>query len=423
MSFSISYPETYYYFPTTSYIEIICSISSPITPILFTITPDELPYGINFDKDTGNITGQANFLSIKPLTHYTVDASSNDARATTSLNISVNYTPVFFYPSTPDIFKINAPLYISPVLSIANIPGIIYSSVSSPSIESLGLNLNSNTGVISGIPDISSIPQLYTIRADNGGITYDADVNISIQTVPTVIYSQPNYILTQNVAVTITPLVIESQTQITYSIDGCNLPVGLSFNTATGEISGIPSILTTFRSYKITATNSIGFSSTNLILNVIKVFLAPPVVADNFSSDSFLSDTTISMRRKAEIFKYKKNSSCLTKQQYYALIAKGNGPSEKRAWGTQGDAYTNPNTSVLSQNGNNIVCNGNSIICSPTSSSDVPGPVMNLCYNPAIPLISYNQPNRFRTNIGFKWPQRSWQPGNNGFPIGKAGSG
>jgi len=129
------------------------------------------------------------------------------------------------------------------------------------------------------------------------------------------------------------------------------------------------------------------------------------------------------MRRKAEIFKYKKNSANLTKQQRYALFAKGNGPSTKRAWGTQGDAYTNPNVNNLEQVGDTFVCNTNSIICSPTTSCDVPGPVMNLCYNPAIPLIGYNQPNRFRTNIGFKWPQRSWQEGDNGFPIGKAGSG
>jgi hypothetical protein len=127
------------------------------------------------------------------------------------------------------------------------------------------------------------------------------------------------------------------------------------------------------------------------------------------------------MRRKAEILQYKKNSSNLTKQQFYALLAKGNGPYAKRSWGTQGDAYTNPNNSNLPLVGNTIVCN-TGILCAPTSSSDVPGTVMNLCYNPAVPVIGYNQPNRKRVDIGFKWPQRTWQPGDNGFPNGKAGS-
>ena len=103
-------------------------------------------------------------------------------------------------------------------------------------------------------------------------------------------------------------------------------------------------------------------------------------------------------------------------------MAKGNGPAAKRAWGNQGDINSDPNISGLPQVGNTILCNTNQIICAPTSSSDVPGPVMQLCYNPTVPVVGYNQPNRMRVNIGFKWPQESWQPGNNGFPRGKAGS-
>jgi len=420
MPLTITYPAANYYFSTTSTIEIDCSAVPLSSPLFFTIRP-VLPSGFIFHNTTGNITGKASFMSISPLTLYTVDASSNAERATTTLSISVNFTPVFFYPPEPDIFRIQKPLYISPTYIISNIPGIMYSSVSSPTVNELGLNLNSNTGVISGIPTVFSDQTTYIIRANNGGITYDASLNISILNLPTIAYPQSSYDLIQNTPINITPLA--KQPKATYSIDGCNLPVGLTFNTETGAIFGIPPVLTTFRNYKITVTNIIGSSSTLLKLNVIKEFLAPPVLADNFSSNTFLSDPAISMRRKAEIFKYKKNSTNITKQQYYALLAKGNGPSAKRAWGTQGDAYTNPNTSGLPLVGNTFVCNTNSIICSPTSSSDVPGPVMNLCYDPAIPLISYNQPNRFRTNIGFKWPQRAWEPGSNGFPVGKAGSG
>ena len=145
--------------------------------------------------------------------------------------------------------------------------------------------------------------------------------------------------------------------------------------------------------------------------------------ADNFSSDTFLTDPTIAMRRKAEILKYKKNSSNLTQQQYYAMLAQGKGPYTPRSWGNQGPRSTNPNISGFTQVGNSIVCNNDPVICAPTTSGGVPGPVINLCYNPAVPLVGYNPPNRFRTNIGFKWPMRSWQRGDNGFPNGKAGSG
>jgi hypothetical protein len=52
----------------------------------------------------------------------------------------------------------------------------------------------------------------------------------------------------------------------------------------------------------------------------------------------------------------------------------------------------------------------------------VPGPIMNLCYNPAIPLVGYVAPNRKKVNIGFKWPQKAWTIGDMGFPIGKSGT-
>ena len=182
-------------------------------------------------------------------------------------------------------------------------------------------------------------------------------------------------------------------------------------------------MLTTYRNYNITISNSIGSDTFSLSLNVIKTFLAPPVIADNFSSNTFLTDPVIAMRRKAEILNYRKNSSNLTKQQYFALLAKGNGPAAKRTWATQSDTYTDPNTSELQLVGNTLICNTNPIICAPTSSSDVPGPIMQLCYNPSAPLVGYNPPNRVKVNIGFKWPQESWQPGDNGFPRGKAGRG
>jgi hypothetical protein len=325
----------------------------------------------------------------------------------------------------------NVATTINPTYFISNLFGTIYSeiSISYPTLADASLNLNTTTGVISGIPTLAFPIKNYFILAINNGITYVASLDISVQALPAINYPQQIYILTQGLPVSIFP-VDQTQYNVTYSIIGCSydptsytLPVGLVFNTTTGEISGIPTVLTSFSSYTITITNVVGSSTTTLILNIVREILAPPMVADNFSSNTFLTNPAIAMRRKAEILQYKKNSANLTKQQQYSRLAQNNGPYTPRSYGNQGPTNTNPNIGNFPQVGNSLICNSNSIICAPTSSSDVPGPIVNLCYNPAVPVIGYNPPNRKRVNIGFKWPFRSWQRGDNGFPNGKAGTG
>ena len=131
---------------------------------------------------------------------------------------------------------------------------------------------------------------------------------------------------------------------------------------------------------------------------------------------------------KGNILQYKKNSSNLTKQQRYSLIVQGKWTSRTKTSATQSDTYTNPNTSNLKRvnvtnniylngtstnepatspcsilpetdivipNGGSLVnntkvnqCNPQQVIsqtttnyCVPTSASDVPGPIITLCYN------------------------------------------
>jgi len=95
-------------------------------------------------------------------------------------------------------------------------------------------------------------------------------------------------------------------------------------------------------------------------------------------------------RRKAEILKYKANSSNITKKQQYANAASNRWlTGRKRSWATQTDTYTNPNTSALQRVGNVLVCNNNNVSCTLTSDADVPGKVQSLCYDPTVPLYNY----------------------------------
>jgi hypothetical protein len=117
-----------------------------------------------------------------------------------------------------------------------------------------------------------------------------------------------------------------------------------------------------------------------------------------------ISDTTpltyddLRMRRKAEILQYNKNQNKMTQKQNWSMISKGY-LNRKKGWAVQNYNITNPNTSDLQfANGSNtiLICNNtpNVIIKTPTSSSGVPGKVINLYLDPDIPLVNYNDTDK-----------------------------
>jgi hypothetical protein len=161
------------------------------------------------------------------------------------------------------------------------------------------------------------------------------------------------------------------------------------------------------------------------------------------------------MYNKGNVLQYKNNSSSLTKQQKYALMAKGKWVG-KKSYATQSETYTNPNTTSLLranysnipfpnvivgypnnisgpfqynvtnpfdcstnllQDGGNLVCNAvvnhcsGEIIqtfkeekCFPTTCSNVPGKIQDLCWDPKIQTwLPKNRTNM--NNSGTKWPE------------------
>jgi len=110
-------------------------------------------------------------------------------------------------------------------------------------------------------------------------------------------------------------------------------------------------------------------------------------------------------RRKAEILKYKANSSNITKKQQYANAASNHWlTGRKRSWATQTVSYTNPNTSTLERVGDVLVCNNNNVSCSLTSDANVPGKIRKLCYNPLVPLYNYKVTRTYKSG-GTKWTE------------------
>ena len=219
MAFTFSYPSSPYALATGVAVDISRVIVSGIQPsnTVYKISPG-LPSPLTINSINGAITGLPTFSSISPITNYTVDASYSTAVVSTTLQLGVNFLPVFSYPFSPYIKQLNTAASIVPIYLISNLQGITYSIISSPPLTDISLNLNDVNGVITGTPNIASAETTYIIRANNAGVIYDASLNISVQTLPTISYPEGTYNLTQGVAVSIIPTEDTSQTYVSYSI-------------------------------------------------------------------------------------------------------------------------------------------------------------------------------------------------------------
>ena len=164
------------------------------------------------------------------------------------------------------------------------------------------------------------------------------------------------------------------------------------------------------------------------------------------NSDFARADYERQMLLKGNILQYKKNSSNLTKKQRYTQIAKGMWTNRTKTWATQSDTYTNPNmtsllrvnSSVLDpsnntfssppnpfgcptntiQDGGNLVCNvvvdpctqevvkrtQSQQLCNPTTDSDVPGRIQDLCWNDGTQTW-YPRQRYIMPTSGSSWPE------------------
>ena len=137
----------------------------------------------------------------------------------------------------------------------------------------------------------------------------------------------------------------------------------------------------------------------------------------------------LEMRRKAQILKYNKNQNNPTKKQLWAMLNKGQ-LTRKKVWATQKINYTNPNTSNLNFANNNpntniLQCSAATaeplIVKNSSTASDVPGNPIELYLDPNVPLTGYIVQQTYSAG-GTKFPQSSWAPGDDGFPVGKSGN-
>ena len=225
----------------------------------YSIMPD-LPDGLSINPSSGEISGAP--TAVASAQTYTITATNAAGDDTASVTITVNAVPII--AADPHTLIATVGTAITPT-SITNTGGPVTSyAISLANGQSLnantGLVFDTITGSISGTPTMAADRLFYTISATNApGFAHSASIDITIVAAPDISPSVPT--LTATVGTAIPPITITNNGGAVpatgaYSISP-NLPAGLSIDTTTGEISGMPTAVASAQTYTITA-NGVG---------------------------------------------------------------------------------------------------------------------------------------------------------------------
>ncbi|HJM30639.1 MAG TPA: Ig domain-containing protein, partial [Candidatus Thalassarchaeaceae archaeon] len=227
-----------------------------VTGATCSISPS-LPSGLTLNQGTCTISGTPTVAGSNTTYNLTATASTGISK-TGEFNLWVVTAPnsLAYSPENMTLTK--------GVAMSTNTPSVGGGAVTSweitPAVPS-GLSFSSSTGAISGTPSVLQTTAVtYTVWANNSAGSTSASVNITINdvAVSSITYTPENQILTlYHTMVTTTPSTTGG-TATSWAIHP-TLPTGLSFNTATGAVSGTPETLQTTKvTYTVWANNSGG---------------------------------------------------------------------------------------------------------------------------------------------------------------------
>lgn len=368
---------------TITYIPIPPTIPPTIPPpnYLFLIDP-LLPEGLTIDTNNGLITGTTASNTLWDI-EYAVTISKietlqpNSVVATEYFRIVNSTEPKFTYLITSYTFKaLTGSKFIteSPIIQALLWENDYYFKLIPPAGSNIALSIHPKTGIITGtINTTEQIINSYKVKIINKFIEYEQTISIkTVSPLPNIIYNGLGVILNDNIfefiqgisgSLQTTSITTEQSNNGMYSISGCNsatrLPLGLLCDGITGTIFGIPETISESRAYTITFTNSFETKNVVILLCVKRQYRLTP----SLSYDVFITPE-LQMRKKAECLQHTSNKfNESKKQKFYKLLTRGS------------------NNNIRS-----IECLSRNLLIS-SSSSDVPGPPINLFYDPTIQLI------------------------------------
>ncbi len=245
----------------TTYIDIKPVVSGIV--ISYTLT-GTLPLGLVFNTLTGEIKGTPTL--IQSSVNYNLKAINSCGNVSTSFTITVNDLPptsLSYSPTiniaTKGITAINA----TPTTSGGAVT--LYSI--SPALPS-GVTLNILTGVISGVPTVLLPLTEFTISASNTGGSTTGKFSLTVNDpLPTAILYTPTSLVATKGVTTVNAIPTFTGNLSGFSISPA-LPIGVTLNTLTGVISGVPTVLLPITEFTISASNTGGSTTGKFTLTV-----------------------------------------------------------------------------------------------------------------------------------------------------------
>ena len=255
-------------YATTACVYTVDLAIAPNTPTVtgtvtsWTVSP-ALQSGLSLDEATGVISGTPD--TEEAAAQYIITAANSYGSTSTAVSITVNHAApaALSYATTAAVYLSNEAI----ADNVPTVTGTVASWSVDPELPA-GLSLDPVTGVITGIPYYEQPAEEYTITARNSGGSTLTTISITVDlTAPSALtYSATACVYTAGLVIA-NNMPTVTGTVTSWSVDPA-LPHGLTLNTTTGVISGTPDTEQTATLYTIMAGNSIGFTSTDILITV-----------------------------------------------------------------------------------------------------------------------------------------------------------
>ncbi|MBL6748247.1 MAG: putative Ig domain-containing protein, partial [Candidatus Poseidonia sp.] len=237
--------------------------SSAVTGATCEISPS-LPTGLSLTAGTCTITGTPTATATNATYTIWANISGQSFSGQVWLEVGLNIPILSYSPMSYSFINGTTIAELQPI----NTGGEISGFEISPALPT-GLAIGSTNGTIWGTPTAASSQTTYTIWGNNSAGSSSTTISIKVETTPTSLsYDTENMTLTKGLAMTTNTATVGDGTPTSWEISP-SLPSGLSFSSATGDISGTPTVLqTTAVTYTVWANNTAGSVNTSLNITI-----------------------------------------------------------------------------------------------------------------------------------------------------------